>query len=262
MKSPGSPFLSTHRLEHTGARPRAEALGQAMLSLPNARKRPTLSPWFCCGSLSWVPPSYGKAMKLSQVCLSSQVKRHKANGKQRALHQLACDLGQVSDVSISSSVRGAVPVCDPSSPFLCFCVPSSMWHWLQFRQWGPGTPSNVFHFLPEPLGGPLALIPPERRAWSCFHSFLVLFSMQPLCTLLTPPFLPPKWSCVCARLCVCVCACARARAGAITGLHHVSSETVCRPSCVYAQGEQINISEEQYELNHFLNNKTRPHASS
>lgn len=68
--------------------------------------------------------------------------------------------------------------------------------------------------------------------------------------------------CVCLFLCVSVCARARARARAITGLHYVSSEMVCRPSCVYAQGGQINISEEQYELNHFLNNKTRPHASS
>lgn len=130
QKNLGSPFLWTHRLEHTGARLRAEALGQATLSLSNAWKRPILSPWFCCGSLSRVPSSYGKAMRWSQVCLSSQVKRHKVNGKQRTLHQLACDLEQVSYVSISSSVRGAVPVCDPSSPFLCFCVPSSMWHWL------------------------------------------------------------------------------------------------------------------------------------
>ena len=69
-------------------------------------------------------------------------------------------------------------------------------------------------------------------------------------------------ACLCVCVCVSVCARAQARAGAITGLHHVSSEMVCRPSCVYAQGGQINISEEQYELNHFLNNKTRPHASS
>ena len=69
-------------------------------------------------------------------------------------------------------------------------------------------------------------------------------------------------ACVCVSVSVSVCARAQARAGAITGLHHVSSEMVCRPSYMYAQGGQINISEEQYELNHFLNNKTRPHASS
>lgn len=48
---------------------------------------------------------------------------------------------------------------------------------------------------------------------------------------------------------------------ATTDLQPVSSEMVSRPSCVCAQGGQINISEKQYELNHFLN-KTRPHASS
>lgn len=60
-------------------------------------------------------------------------------------------------------------------------------------------------------------------------------------------FLPPKWSSACA--------------GAIAGLQCVNSEMVSRPSYAYACGEQINISEKQYELNHFLN-KTHPHASS
>lgn len=66
-KNLGSPFLWTHRLEYTGTRLRAEALGQAALSLSNARG-PILSPWFCYGSLSRVPPSYGKAMRDSLQC--------------------------------------------------------------------------------------------------------------------------------------------------------------------------------------------------
>lgn len=80
----------------------------------------------------------------------------------------------------------------------------------------------------------------------CFCS--VCSRSPPRAACSTFPFLPPKWSSV--------------STGAIIGLQRVSSEMVSRPSCVYAQGGQINISEKQHELNHFLNNKTRPHASS
>lgn len=64
------------------------------------------------------------------MCISPRVKSRKENGKEMSLHQLACDLEQVTSLSVSSSARGAVPFYDPLSPFLCFFVPSSIWHWL------------------------------------------------------------------------------------------------------------------------------------
>lgn len=79
---------------------------------------------------------------------------------------------------------------------------------------------------------------------------LFVFTGQPLSTQSCSfhlSFSAPKWWRVCA--------------GATTGLPGVSSEKLSRASCVCASCGQVNISEKQYELNHF-SNKTRPHAPS
>lgn len=111
-----------------------------------------------------------------------------------------------------------------------------------------GTPSNVFCFLSKPLGSLLAIPPKGREDLASLAWLSVPAPCPPRAAHPTFPFLPTKWSSVSAP-------------GSTTGSQPVSSEMVSRPSCVYAQGGQINISEKQYELNHFLNNKTRPHAS-
>lgn len=119
--------------------------------------------------------------------------------------------------------------------------------------------------LPEPLWRSPETVLHQNRVGAASTAFWFCSACS-ACTLLTPPFCPKVVVRVraCVSVCVCVFRCARAQARAGQSLFASCQpvEMVCRPSCVYAQGGQINISEEQYELNHFLNNKKPPHASS
>lgn len=157
------------------------------------------------------------------MCLSSQVKRHEANGKQRTLHQLACDLQQVSYVSISSSVREAVPVCDPSSPLPVLLCPILYVALVIIPTVRSGTPSNVFHFLPEPLGGPLEQLPTRKGGFGAASTafwFCSACSRSAHCSL---HLFCPQSGRACACLCVCVCVCVCTRTSARWGNHRLTS---------------------------------------
>lgn len=98
-------------------------------------------------------------MKRPQVCISPQVKSGKERGKVMTLHQLACDLEQVTSVCQFLQLEEQFHSMITEVPSCAFLYQPLCGTGYNFDSEVQGTPSNVFHFLPKPLGSPLALLP-------------------------------------------------------------------------------------------------------